>query len=499
MWAGLRGDRASSPTRAAPRLAGLAESRRRRRAADTWSGRRCSASASPGAARADAVLARVADFSDACGPRPNAAAARGPRRSAATAAARAASRAAGGALDVLVTSSPRSRRRRMPPHRVAGAHGRASGHGAALPLGPLGSASRQSSDPLGVHVRPAQVARTSRTRARRCSSCSMSRAALAEATAGSRSSASTSSRTTRRGRRARRPRAVGDPASRRGRGVRIRRQPAVAHARAVQRPGAAVLRPGPPARAASAAGRRGCAGHRQRCWRRTACSNGGRCRRRAARVHGRPSAADDAARAPLYDLLDAAGGGLDDPALEAVERALDETRDAHQAALGRAATRASGSSASRSPTGRRPPAAGWPASTGRALDAAGCARRLLADRRQITRDARGTPYLLDPLFAESAAAPLRHAELACAHDRDRPAGPRLHAPRPGRRARHAVRPARAARSSSTSTPRPTRPGAPPRRAASATTRPTTRPPARPSSASRPTRSRRSRSSTAASR
>jgi len=101
----------------------------------------------------------------------------------------------------------------------------------------------------------------------------------------------------------------------------------------------------------------------------------------------------------LYDLLEAAGGGLDDPALEAIARALDETRDAHQAlwdALPRferivCLALADG----QAPTGSRAEEHRVARST--LQDAL---ERLLADSRQVTRDARGTPYLLDPLFAE---------------------------------------------------------------------------------------------------
>lgn len=102
----------------------------------------------------------------------------------------------------------------------------------------------------------------------------------------------------------------------------------------------------------------------------------------------------------LYDILDAAGGGPDDPALEAVARALDETRDAHQAlwdALPRferivCLALADG----HAPTGSR--VAGEHRVARSTLQDS--LERLLADSRQVTRDARGTPYLIDPIFAE---------------------------------------------------------------------------------------------------
>jgi hypothetical protein len=102
----------------------------------------------------------------------------------------------------------------------------------------------------------------------------------------------------------------------------------------------------------------------------------------------------------LYDILDAADGGSNDPALEAISRALDETRDAHQAlwdALPRferivCLALADG----QAPTGSR--VAGEHRVARSTLQDA--LERLLADSRQVTRDARDTPYLLDPLFAE---------------------------------------------------------------------------------------------------
>lgn len=101
----------------------------------------------------------------------------------------------------------------------------------------------------------------------------------------------------------------------------------------------------------------------------------------------------------LYDLLDA-GERVDDPALEVIERALAETRDAHQAlwdALPRperivCVALADG----QAPTGTR--VAGDHRMARSTLQDA--LDRLLADGRQVHRDAGGAPHLLDPLFAE---------------------------------------------------------------------------------------------------
>ena len=102
----------------------------------------------------------------------------------------------------------------------------------------------------------------------------------------------------------------------------------------------------------------------------------------------------------LYDILDQASDGLDDPALEAITRALEETRDAHQAlwdALPRLERIVCLSLADgQAPTGSRA-AEEHRVARSTLQDAL---ERLLADSRQVTRDARGTPYLLDPLFAE---------------------------------------------------------------------------------------------------
>jgi hypothetical protein len=102
----------------------------------------------------------------------------------------------------------------------------------------------------------------------------------------------------------------------------------------------------------------------------------------------------------LYDLLDA-DEAVDDPALEAVDRALRETRDAHQAlwdSLARAERIVCIALAERrAPTGTRVSEDHRVARSTLqdALD------RLLADGRQVQRAAEGSaPYLLDPLFAE---------------------------------------------------------------------------------------------------
>jgi uncharacterized protein len=101
----------------------------------------------------------------------------------------------------------------------------------------------------------------------------------------------------------------------------------------------------------------------------------------------------------LYDLLDA-GDGLDDPALDAIERALEETRDAHQAlwdALPRSERIVCIALADgQAPTGSRVPEEHRVARS----TLQDSLERLLADGRQVKRDAGGAPYLLDPLFAE---------------------------------------------------------------------------------------------------
>ena len=101
----------------------------------------------------------------------------------------------------------------------------------------------------------------------------------------------------------------------------------------------------------------------------------------------------------LYDIL-AAPTGVDDPAIEAIERALRETRDAHQAlwdALSRVERIVCIALADgQAPTGTR------------VADEHRIARstlqdgleRLLSDGRQVQRREDGTPALLDPLFAE---------------------------------------------------------------------------------------------------
>jgi len=100
----------------------------------------------------------------------------------------------------------------------------------------------------------------------------------------------------------------------------------------------------------------------------------------------------------VYDVLDR--GGDPDPAATALELALEETRDAHQAVwdgLGRnerLVLLALGDG--QAPTGSIVAAEHRIArSTLReALE------RLLGDQRHVQRDANGKPYLLDPLFAE---------------------------------------------------------------------------------------------------
>jgi hypothetical protein len=101
----------------------------------------------------------------------------------------------------------------------------------------------------------------------------------------------------------------------------------------------------------------------------------------------------------LYNLLDRGEEG-DDPAAAAIDAALEETRDAHQAfwdPLGRNERIVlMALSDGRSPAGRtianelRIPRSTLQA----ALD------RLLADQRHVQRDPDGRPYLLDPLLAE---------------------------------------------------------------------------------------------------
>lgn len=102
----------------------------------------------------------------------------------------------------------------------------------------------------------------------------------------------------------------------------------------------------------------------------------------------------------LYDLLDA-NETVDDTALEVIERALRETRDAHQAlwdSLARAERIVCIALAERqAPTGTRV-ADDHRVARSTLQDALD---RLLADGRQVQRDAEGgAPYLLDPLFAE---------------------------------------------------------------------------------------------------
>jgi hypothetical protein len=101
----------------------------------------------------------------------------------------------------------------------------------------------------------------------------------------------------------------------------------------------------------------------------------------------------------LYEIVDA-DEPVDDPALEAIERGLRETRDAHQAlwdALSRVERIVCVALADgQAPTGTRvADDHRVPRST--LQDALG---RLLSDGRQVQRREDGTPYLLDPLFAE---------------------------------------------------------------------------------------------------
>lgn len=101
----------------------------------------------------------------------------------------------------------------------------------------------------------------------------------------------------------------------------------------------------------------------------------------------------------LYEVLDA-GGGDHDPTLEAVERALTETRDAHQAlwdALSRVERIVCLALADgQSPTGSR---VADDHRVARSTLQAGV-DRLLADGRQVQRSEGGSPMLLDPLLAE---------------------------------------------------------------------------------------------------
>jgi hypothetical protein len=60
----------------------------------------------------------------------------------------------------------------------------------------------------------------------------------------------------------------------------------------------------------------------------------------------------------------------------------------------------SGSYAWRLLTDRLLPARGWRRAPSCPLELQDALERLLTDGRQVKRDASGTPYLLDPLFAE---------------------------------------------------------------------------------------------------
>lgn len=101
----------------------------------------------------------------------------------------------------------------------------------------------------------------------------------------------------------------------------------------------------------------------------------------------------------LYDIVDAEEQ-VDDPTLEAIERGLSETRDAHQAlwdALSRierivCLALADG----QAPTGARVSEEHRVARS----TLQGALDRLVSDGRQVQRLEDATPYLLDPLFAE---------------------------------------------------------------------------------------------------
>jgi uncharacterized protein len=101
----------------------------------------------------------------------------------------------------------------------------------------------------------------------------------------------------------------------------------------------------------------------------------------------------------LYNLLDGEES-VDDPALEVIERALRETRDAHQAlwdALPRVERIVCLALADgEAPTGARV------AEDHRVARSTlqGAVDRLLSDGRQVQRDEGGAPFLLDPLLAE---------------------------------------------------------------------------------------------------
>ncbi len=101
----------------------------------------------------------------------------------------------------------------------------------------------------------------------------------------------------------------------------------------------------------------------------------------------------------LYDLLDA-GQPFDDPAMEAIERGLLETRDAHQA-LWDALPRVERNVCVALADGRAPAGSGVAKEHRVARSTLQDAlRRLLADGRHVHRGHSGAPYLLDPLFAE---------------------------------------------------------------------------------------------------
>lgn len=101
----------------------------------------------------------------------------------------------------------------------------------------------------------------------------------------------------------------------------------------------------------------------------------------------------------LYDILDTQAG-VDDPTIEAIERAMRETRDAHQA-LWDALLRVErivciALADGQAPTGTR---VANEHRVARSTLQDGL-ERLLSDGRQVQRREDGTPALLDPLFAE---------------------------------------------------------------------------------------------------
>jgi hypothetical protein len=101
----------------------------------------------------------------------------------------------------------------------------------------------------------------------------------------------------------------------------------------------------------------------------------------------------------LYEILDAQEA-VEDPTLEAIERALSETRDAHQAlwdALSRVERIVCVALADgQAPTGTRVSEEHRVARS----TLQDSLERLVSDGRQVRRNADGAPYLVDPLAAE---------------------------------------------------------------------------------------------------